>query len=128
VISAIATWDSDTQKAIVKQHGERLAMEAFAPFFELAGKGGKVADLKEKYNVIRKKFPDLPPPTSKTGMEEALRNYEASNPDLCQLLESGDEFYGISKELTGLQNTYSGFSFPQLKMPVRNNKKQKIPH
>ena len=115
VISAIATWDSDTQKAIVKQHGERLAMEAFAPFFELAGKGGKVADLKEKYNVIRKKFPDLPPPTSKTGMEEALRNYEASNPDLCQLLESGDEFYGISKGANRLAKYIQWIFIPAVK-------------
>lgn len=97
VVSAVATFDADTGKANVKQYGQRLAMLAFAPFFEAAGAGEKVADLKAIYAELRQTYADLPAPGTKDAMLQALRDYEAARPEDCELIQSEDQFYGFSK-------------------------------
>lgn len=97
VVSAVATFDDATGKAQVKQYGQRLAMRAFAPFFEAVDTGKKVGELKEIYASIREGFPDLPAPGIKDAMIQALRDYEAGRPDECELIPSEDQFYGFSK-------------------------------
>lgn len=97
VVSTVATFDATTGKAPVKQYGQRLAMRAFAPFFEATEGGKKVTELKEIYSGIHNTYPDLPAPGTKDAMVQALRNYEAEHPDNCELIPSEDQFYGFSK-------------------------------
>ncbi len=97
VVTAVARWDEGTQSANVTQHGLRMAMTEFAPFFRAAGEGKAVADLKTIFADIKKLFPDLPSASTKAAMIEALHAYEESHADKCTLIESGDEFYGVSK-------------------------------
>lgn len=97
VVSAVARFDSATGKAQVRQYGQRLAMRAFAPFFEAADVGKKVAELKEVYADIQKTYTDLPAPGTKDAMIQALRDFETARPGECELITSEDQFYGFSK-------------------------------
>lgn len=96
VISAVANYDSASKTAEVKQTGMRLVMKAFSPFFAAEGDKKSVAELKELYKGIREKCVDLPAPGTKAQMMEALRLYEETHPDQCELMESDDQFYGVS--------------------------------
>ena len=46
VVTASATFDSNTQVAIVRHYGQRLGMERFRGFFEAAKQGVKAGELK----------------------------------------------------------------------------------
>jgi energy-coupling factor transporter ATP-binding protein EcfA2 len=96
VVSAAATFDAQSGKALVKQYGQRLGIIAFAPFFEAAG-DKKVAELKAIYTELRNIYTDLPAPGTKDAMVQALREYEAARPAECALIPSEDQFYGFSK-------------------------------
>jgi predicted ATP-dependent endonuclease of OLD family len=96
-VSATAEWDSESGSAKVFQHGERLVMGAFAPYFAKEKDGEKVAELRTFYQELREKYTDLPDVTTKGDMANALRAYEESHPDECESRRSSDEFYGISK-------------------------------
>jgi putative ATP-dependent endonuclease of OLD family len=74
-IAAVATYDADKKLATVEQHGERLVMEEFRPWFEAQGANKLVAELRELYIPLRAKYA-LPAETTKGGMEGALRTYE----------------------------------------------------
>lgn len=97
VISAVARFDKDTERAEVKQYGSRLGFEKFRRFFEKEKEGAIVADLKVIYKELQDEYPDLPAPGTKPVMIETLKKYEADRPDNCVLIESADEFYGVSK-------------------------------
>ena len=97
VVSAIATFDSTTGKAQVKQYGQRLGMLAFAPFFEAGAAGKKVPELKEIYSGLRIIYPDLSAPGTKDAMIQALHDFEAERPGECELIPSEDQFYGFSR-------------------------------
>lgn len=97
VISSVAKYDQTTEKAELKQYGQRLAMDVFSSYFKALGDGEKVSELKKKYEELRKDFCDLPSPGTKDAMTNALRQYEASHPDQCTLIQSEDQFYGWSK-------------------------------
>ena len=97
VVSAVATFDDATEKAQVKQYGQRLGMRGFAPFFEAADAGKKVSQLKEIYAGLRKTYPDLSAPGTKDAMIRALREFEEARPGECTLIPSEDQFYGFSK-------------------------------
>lgn len=97
VISAIAEFDLLKQAAEVKQYGQRLAMEEFKRFFAAVGDGAKVGDLKSIYSDLRIAFSELPAPGSKDAMIQALREYEGERPEVCVLIPSEDQFYGVSK-------------------------------
>ena len=96
-ISAVATWDGATQKAVVRQHGSRLVMSDFARFFEEEKNGANVATLTKVYAETRKRTPELTAAKTKAEMTKALRDYEESHPELCEFVESPDEFYGWSR-------------------------------
>lgn len=115
VVSTVATFDAATGKAQVKQYGQRLAMRAFAPFFEAADAGRKVADLKEIYSGLREAHPDLPAPGTKDAMLQALREYEAARPDECELISSEDQFYGFSKGTNRLAKHIQWVCVPAVK-------------
>ena len=95
-VTAKAQFDASTNVAVVKQYGNRLAMQDFAPFFKLLGDGAKAADLQTAYATLRGSMPDLPTARSKEAMSDALRAYEIARPEACTLIPSEDQFYGIS--------------------------------
>jgi len=94
IVTASAKWNSETQTAIVEQHGERSVMKDFTPYFEADKAGDKVVDLRAIYSDLRESYPDLPENTVKAQMESALREFEESHPDLCSQETSPDDFYG----------------------------------
>ncbi|MFD2600638.1 ATP-dependent nuclease [Flavobacterium suzhouense] len=97
IITTIGKYDAETQRAEVKQYGNRLGVIEFAEFFEADKSGAKVSDLKEIYNKFQAKYPDLDVATTKADMINKLQEYEANRPDLCSLIPSEDQFYGATK-------------------------------
>jgi|CXWL01.1.fsa_nt_gi predicted ATP-dependent endonuclease of OLD family len=97
IISAVATFNEAVGKAAVKQYGQRLAMPDFKEFFRAVGDNKKVAELKDLYAGIRKTIGDLPAPGTKDVMIAALHEYETQHLVLCELIQSEDQFYGVSK-------------------------------
>lgn len=100
VVTTVAHWDPAQRAAAIEQKGERLVMMEFAPFFEAEKEGKLVGPLRETYDKIQEKFPDLAGPASKlskAAMMDALRSYEEAHPDLCKQQRSDDQFYGFTK-------------------------------
>jgi len=95
IVMAIAKYDHKEEEAEVKQYGIRLGFEEFRFFFEEDKKGAKVGELKNIFSELREKYPDIKKATSKGDMVEALREYEANNPEKCEKILSEDEFYGV---------------------------------
>jgi len=115
VVSAIASFDVATNKANVRRFGQRLGMSAFAPFFKAYGDNAKATDLKAIYSTLRSQFTDLPAPGPKDAMAEALRVYEASRPDDCELNLSDDLFYGVSGGVDRLDRYVQWVFVPAMK-------------
>lgn len=97
VISAIAKFDAATQRAEVRQYGQRLVMAEFKEYFAALNDRAKKPQLVEIYERIRKQRPGLTEPGTIDSMTNSLREYEAAHPELLQLEASEDQFYGISK-------------------------------
>lgn len=97
IVTAIAKWNEATGVADVKQYGSRLVMEDFKSFFNANLQGERVPVLKGIYVEIRKKFPNLAPPSTKTAMEKELRKYEETHPERCELIPEENQFYGWAK-------------------------------
>ena len=97
VITAKAAFDASAGFAVVRQFGNRLAMPAFAPYFDALGDGAKVATLQTLYADLREQYPDLPSAKVKDAMTSSLREYEEARPGDCTLIPSEDQFYGISQ-------------------------------
>ena len=112
MVAAVATFDAATGNAQVKQYGQRLGMRAFAPFFEAADDGKKVADLKDIYVALRQTYTDLAAPGTKDAMVQALCGYEAARPSEYELIPSEDQVYGFSRGANCLENTFSGSFCP----------------
>jgi putative ATP-dependent endonuclease of the OLD family len=115
VISAVAQWNEQLRSAEVKQHGQRMVMMDFAPFFKAEAEGAKVPELQTIYSTILSKHPDLPRNATKSSMLESLRNFEAAHPELCQLFPSEDQFYGFSKGTNRLQKYVQWVFIPAVK-------------
>ena len=58
--------------------------------------------MKEVYLNLKEKYNDLPKPGAKPAMIESLRSYESKYPDKCELIQSEDQFYGISRGVNKL--------------------------
>lgn len=97
IVTAVAKFDSTTERAEVKQFGNRLGIEDFRKFFEADKEQKKVAELKEIYTSFQSKYSDLRNATSKADMIDSLQEYEASHPDKCILIPSEDQFYGATR-------------------------------
>lgn len=115
VISAVATYDPASERAQVKQYGQRLAMAAFKSFFKALGDDAKVADLKVIYAELREQFADLPAAATKDAMKTALQEYEAARPQQCELIPSEDLFYGVSRGANRLQKYIQWVYVPAVK-------------
>lgn len=96
VVTAEATFDDSTGVAIVRHYGERLGMASFRGFFESEKGGASAAELNGLYQELQVSFPDLPNARSKADKIAALQTYEAEHTELCQLIPSEDNFYGIN--------------------------------
>ncbi len=97
VLSARADWDPSSRCATVQQFGQRLVFSKFTTFFEREKAGASAPELKDIFSKLRDEFAEIRKETSKAAMAEALREYEEARPELCELHESPDSFYGFTK-------------------------------
>lgn len=96
VVTAEATFDEQQGTAVVRHFGQRPGMTQFRSFFEAMKAGASAAKLTEVFDGLRATYADLPNPRSKDDKANALREYESLHPDLCVLIPSEDNFYGIN--------------------------------
>ena len=96
VVTAEARFDADAGIGQVRHLGQRLGMAEFGPFFEATKLTGNAQELNEIYKGLQERFSDIENGRSKAAKEEALRAYETDHPEICVLLESGDQFYGVN--------------------------------
>jgi putative ATP-dependent endonuclease of OLD family len=115
IISAKATWDTGSQKAEVRQYGARMVMKDFAPWFVLFAANAKAPELKTAFAELIEKHPDLTSATSKSDMEASLRAYEESHAELCEQIESEDQFYGWSRGENRLRKYFQYVFIPAVK-------------
>ncbi|MFM4828651.1 ATP-dependent nuclease [Aeromonas rivipollensis] len=97
IVTAKAEFDEGTEKAEVKQFGNRLGMTEFKIWFEAEKAKKSAAELKLIFSDFRRKWPDISTATSKSDMAKALNDFEASHAEICSLIPSEDQFYGVSK-------------------------------
>jgi len=97
IITASATYDPSAGHAVVRQFGNRLVMEDFAPFFEAQKKAAKAAELKEIFDALRITYPEIEGAASTDARSAALRAYEEEHAELCTLHPSEDQFYGVNQ-------------------------------
>ncbi|WP_442846426.1 ATP-dependent nuclease [Leeuwenhoekiella sp. H156] len=115
IVTAIANYDSITEKAEVKQYGNRLGMEEFRKFFEADKNGAKAPELKEIFKSFRDKYSEINSANSKADMISALHDYESKNPDKCILIPSEDQFYGVSRGVNKLESHLQWIFVPAIK-------------
>lgn len=97
IVTAKAEYDEGTERAEVKQFGNRLGMTSFRSWFEAEKEKKSASDLKEIFSNLRKEWSEIETASSKADMADALRKYETENPDQCDLIPSEDQFYGVTK-------------------------------
>jgi len=96
VVTAEAKFNVDSGIAQVRHFGQRLGMVEFRSFFEEMEAGANAGQLAQIFDRLRAAYTDLPNPRSKDDKANALREYESQHNDLCVLIESEDNFYGIN--------------------------------
>jgi hypothetical protein len=97
-----------------------VGIEQFRVYFDKEKAGASAKDLHAFYLDLKTTFAELPEVKSKTVIEEALHEYEASHPDRCVLIPSEDQFYGVSRAKNLLQNICSGSLFLRGRMRPQN--------
>lgn len=115
IVTAIAHYDSVTEKADVKQYGNRLGLEDFRKFFEAEKNRAKATELKAIFKDFREKRPGITNATSKADMIASLHEFENANPDLCTLIPSEDQFYGVSRGVNKLEPHIQWIFVPAIK-------------
>jgi putative ATP-dependent endonuclease of OLD family len=115
IVTAIAIYDSNSEKADVKQFGNRLGMEEFRKFFEADKNGAKASELKEIFKGFRDKYDEITSANSKADMIAALHEYESKNPEYCVLIPSEDQFYGVSRGVNKLESHIQWVFVPAIK-------------
>lgn len=95
-VTAEALFDSDAGYASVRHYGNRRGMEEFRRFFDAEKSGARAAELNSIYEELRQVYTELPAARSKDDKAAALRRYEADHDELCTLIPSADEFYGVN--------------------------------
>jgi hypothetical protein len=118
IITSKAEFDPQTNKAVVKQYGQRLGMSEFKPFFKAYNDAALADPLKKMFAALEEKLPELAAKKSKTtkdGMYTTLRQFEEERPDQCVLIPSEDLFYGFSKGSNLLQKYVQWVFIPAVK-------------
>jgi len=124
IVSAVATWDAATEKAPIVQHGSRLGVAAFRPFFAKEKDKETVEALKEEYKKLQTSF-KLPDVATKPKMLEALRTYEAEHAAECSEIASRDQFYGFSKGENRLRKYVQFLYVPAVKDATSEQQEEK---
>ena len=115
IITAIAKYDPVTEKAEVRQFGNRIGMDEFRKFFEADKDGAKAPELKEIFKSFKDKYDALNPANSKADMIASLHEFETKNPEMCVLIPSEDQFYGISRGVNKLEQHIQWIFVPAIK-------------
>lgn len=115
IVTAVANYDSVSEKAEVKQYGNRMGMEEFRKFFDANKDGAKVTELKVIFNELKEKYNEVAIATSKAAMITALQEYESNHPENCVLIESEDQFYGVSRGVNKLEPHIQWIFVPAVK-------------
>lgn len=115
IVTAVACYDPVSEKAEVKQYGNRLGMEEFRKFFDANKEGAKVVELKDIFSELKEKYNDVASAASKTAMISALQEYESNHPENCVLIESEDQFYGVSRGTNILEKYIQWIFLPAVK-------------
>jgi energy-coupling factor transporter ATP-binding protein EcfA2 len=110
-----AVWDSQSHTAAGQHYGSRRIMVPFSPYFEADEANVPATGLKTIFKTVREAYPDLPSVSTKDAMRSALRDYEETHPDLCELSRSNDQFYGWSKGANALQKYVQWVYIPAVK-------------
>jgi putative ATP-dependent endonuclease of the OLD family len=97
IVTAVAKYDPATERAEVKQYGNRLGFTEFRGYFEAQKNNAKAGELKDIFSKLQEKYSGIRNATTKDDMAASLQEYEAANPDKCDLIPSEDQFYGVSK-------------------------------
>lgn len=125
VITAVAKFDPVTERAEVKQFGNRLGMEAFRIYFEAEKEQKKVSELKEIFLRLKSEYAELRNATTKADMIEALQEYEQSNPKKCVLIPSEDQFYGATRGVNRLAPHLQWVFVPAVKDATEESEESK---
>jgi putative ATP-dependent endonuclease of OLD family len=126
IISVIATFDSKSNRAEVKQFGQRLGMAVFKPFFRAHGDGQPVGDLKAIFEGLEQDIPDLAAKMSKKtkdAMYQTLREFEAARAVNVKLFQAKTNFMVLAKEQIDWKSTSNGFSFQPSRMQVMSSRR-----
>lgn len=115
VVTAIAKYDTVSERADVKQYGNRLGMEEFRKFFEADKSGAKAVELKAIFKSFKEKYSEINSANSKADMISALHEFEAKNPEKCVLIPSEDQFYGVSRGVNKLESHIQWIFVPAIK-------------
>ncbi len=125
VVTARAEWDEPSRSAVVRQLGARQVIKDFAPYFEADESGAKAAELRSIFAELRDKYDDVNAGTTKDAMRAALREYEESHTELCEPLESNNQFYGWSKGTNLLSKHCQWVYLPAIKDPTEEQDEQR---
>ena len=125
ILSAKAVWNQETRTAEVQQFGSREVIKDFAKYFNADKGGAKATELKKIFREIRGKYPDIDQATTKDAMQKALRKYEDEHPNLCEPVESSDQFYGWSKGANILEQHCQWVYIPAVKDPIEEQQEGK---
>jgi putative ATP-dependent endonuclease of the OLD family len=125
-VTAVAKYDNVTERAEVKQYGNRLGFQEFRVYFEALKNNAKANELKEVFAGLKEKYPDLRSATTKDDMAASLQEYEAANPEKCQLIQSEDQFYGISKGANKLSSFIQWVFVPAAKDVTEEAEESKV--
>ena len=97
IVTAKAEFDEGTERAEVKQFGNRLGMTEFKVWFEAEKAKQPASELKKIFAELQSKWPEITKATAKVDMANSLNEFESSHPEQCSLIPSEDQFYGVSK-------------------------------
>lgn len=97
VVTAKAEFDEGTERAEVKQFGNRLGMTEFKIWFEAEKAKQSAPELKKIFANLQSKWPDIKNASAKADMADSLNDFESLHPEQCSLIPSEDQFYGVSK-------------------------------
>lgn len=118
IVSCKATFDGKSNRAEVKQFGQRLGMAAFKPFFRAYGDGEPVGTLKAAFEQLESGSAELAAKNSKKtkdAMYQTLREFEAERAGECEVIPSEDQFYGVSKGKNLLEKYVQWIFIPAVK-------------
>lgn len=108
IVIARATFSEG--EASIKQHGLRMVIDDFRPFFEAS----KASEKNAVYSSLRDKY-GLEKITGMAKQEAALRQFESENTDLCVEVESEEAFYGVSRGSDRLEKHVQWVYVPAVK-------------